>query len=178
MQRRRGLSLGNGYSFDQKHIARIQACIHLHDRDAAFRIAGFDRAMDRRGTAPARQKRSMNIQAAQAWRTQNPLRQDQTISGHDHHIGPGCLDLSARQRGFVRKSSIQPQATRLPHCYCLIQRKLLDRRGLQFQATPGWPVGLREDQGNFVAGSVQGRKRCTREFGRTRKNNFHVTPKR
>ena len=50
----------------QQDRSGIQAGFHLHDADAGFRIAGEQGALDRRCTAPARQQRSVDIDAAEA----------------------------------------------------------------------------------------------------------------
>ena len=42
----------------QQHVAGVEAGVHLHDGDAGARVAGLDRALDRRGAAPARQQRA------------------------------------------------------------------------------------------------------------------------
>ncbi len=42
----------------------IEAGVHLHDADAGARVAGFDGAHDRRGAAPARQQRGMDVDGA------------------------------------------------------------------------------------------------------------------
>ena len=47
------------------------------------RIAGEQRALDRRGAAPARQQRGMDVDAAEPRHREHRRRQDQAV-GHDH----------------------------------------------------------------------------------------------
>jgi len=78
--------------------AGVQALLHLHDHDAGFFVAGHDRALDRRGAAPARQQRGVQIEAAEFWRIEHVFRQDQAI-GHDHrHIGVQGAEFRNRLR--------------------------------------------------------------------------------
>ncbi len=97
---------------------------------------------------------------------QHPLRQDQAIGRHDHHIGVGFCDGLAGCRGIVRVFAIQAQAARLGHGDALRQRELLDRRGLQLHAASGGAVGLGQHQGDGVARRMQALQRHTGKFGR------------
>jgi len=79
----------------------------------------------------------MNVEAAQARRAvrlglshqvQHPLRQDQPVGGHHHHL---CLRIDqclTRQFGVWRKTAVQPQAARLRHRDATFARQNLDRR--------------------------------------------------
>ena len=53
---------------------------------AGLRIACHDRALDRRGAAPARQQRAVQIEAAQPRRIQDRFRQDQPVGDDDRRI--------------------------------------------------------------------------------------------
>ena len=55
MQRLTVLRLPYRYLLRLDDGAGIQARIHLHERDSGFGITGLNRALDRGGTAPARQ---------------------------------------------------------------------------------------------------------------------------
>ena len=50
----------------EQHGAGVEPRVELHDGDAGFRVAGEDGALDRRGAAPARQQRTVDVQAAEA----------------------------------------------------------------------------------------------------------------
>ena len=63
------------FAFEQ-HRAGIEPGFHLHDRHAGNRVAGHDRALDRRRTAPARQQRGMDVDASLPRRIEDRLRQD------------------------------------------------------------------------------------------------------
>jgi hypothetical protein len=71
----------------QHHRTGIQAGFHLHQIDAAFRIAGKDGALDRRGAAPARQQAGVHVPAAQARNGQHLARQDQAVGHHHQQVG-------------------------------------------------------------------------------------------
>ena len=60
----------------QQHGAGIEARIHEHDADAGFGVAGHDGAGDRRGAAPARQQRGVDVQAAAPRGGKNGGRQE------------------------------------------------------------------------------------------------------
>ena len=66
-----------------RHRARVEPGVHLHDIDAALPVAGHDGALDRRGAPPARQKRAVQVETAQHRGFQNGLGQKQAI-GHDY----------------------------------------------------------------------------------------------
>ncbi len=83
----------------------VETGVHLHDRDAGRRVAGLDRARDRRGAAPARQQRGMDVETAVARPGEDRGRQHQAIRGNDEHVecrfGERRLDrfgAEARQR--------------------------------------------------------------------------------
>jgi hypothetical protein len=105
VQAGRGVGLGDGQALFQQHVAGVQARIHLHDGDAGLGVAGLDGAVDGRRAAPARQQRGVDVEAAQARRVEHPLRQDQAVGGHHHHVGLRGLDGGARPpppRGICR----------------------------------------------------------------------------
>ena len=52
----------------------------------AMVVAGLDRALDRRGAAPARQQRAVQVETAQTRGGERLRRQDQAIGGHDRNI--------------------------------------------------------------------------------------------
>ena len=67
----------------EQHGAGVEAGVHLHDGDAGVVVAGFDRALDRRRAAPARQQRGVDVEAAVARQREQPGRQDQAVGGDD-----------------------------------------------------------------------------------------------
>ena len=61
-------------------------------------VAGHDGALDRRGPAPARQQRGMDVEAAMARRVQDGFGQDEAV-GRDH----GDIGIQRREGGgFLR----------------------------------------------------------------------------
>jgi hypothetical protein len=101
------MQAGTGFIFRQSqgltppHGAGVQAFFHLHDAYAALRVAGFDGALNRRGTAPARQQRSMDIQATQGRAVQRPRGKQQTIGHHHHGVCLGLCDGRLGGSSFV-----------------------------------------------------------------------------
>ena len=55
----------DGMAALEQHRAGVEALIELHDGHAGFGIAREDRALDRRGAAPARQQRAVDVHAAE-----------------------------------------------------------------------------------------------------------------
>ena len=163
----------NRQALAQQHVAGIQPRVHLHDSHAGDGIARFNRAVNRCRAAPARQQGGVDVQAAVAGCIQHPLRQDQTVSGDDHHIGLGLRDGGLRGLCVVREFTVQPQAARLRHRDVVRQSELLDRRGLQLHAATCRTVGLGQNQHHLVPGRVQLRQRHAGKFGGARKNHTH-----
>ena len=54
---------------------------------AVSRVAGHDGALDRRGAAPARQLRGVQVEAAEARRLEHGRRQDQAVGDDDGDVG-------------------------------------------------------------------------------------------
>jgi hypothetical protein len=169
----------DGLALDQQHVAGIEAGVHLHDRDAGLGVAGLDRAMDRRGAAPARQQRAVDVQAAQARQVQHPLRQDQAVGGDHQHVGPRGVQRGAAGFGLVRELAVQPQAARLGHRRAELEGQLLDRRRRQLHAPAGGTVGLGQHQRHDVARRMDRRQRDRRELRRAGKRDAqaHVGPR-
>ena len=67
--------------------AGVESFLHPHEIDAGLGVAGHQRALNRRGAAPARQQRSVEIEAAQLRRRQNRRRQDQAVGDDDGDVG-------------------------------------------------------------------------------------------
>ena len=174
VQAGRGVVGGDGQALDQAHVARVQARIHLHDGDAGLGITGLDGAVDGGGAAPARQQAGVDVQAAARRRIEHPLRQDQPVGGHDHDIGLGRFDGGAGGGGLFGVFAVQAQAARLGHGNAMLQRALLDGRGLQLHAAPGRTVGLGQHQGDGEARGEQAFKGNARELGRAGKNDSHA----
>src|SRR3546814_8751063 len=57
---RRSAGLVHRRAADAPHAAGVEPRVHLHDRHAGLGIAGEDRALHRRRTAPARQDRAVD----------------------------------------------------------------------------------------------------------------------
>ena len=73
---------------------------------------------------------------------------------------------SEKVRRALLAFAIEPQAVRLRHGQTVLQRQLLDRRGLQLHAAPRRAVGLGQHQGHGVARRQDGVERHGGKFGR------------
>ena len=125
----------NRHCFTQQHRAGVEAFFHAHDADAALVIASLNRALDRGGTAPARQQRGVNIEAAERRNIEHRARQNQAVGGHHHDIVRGAAQA-------FDGGGIVFEGGRLKHLDAACQRDALDGAGHQFQAAPGRAVRL------------------------------------
>ena len=143
----------------EQHRSGVQPGFHLHHGHAGFAVTRFDRALNRRRAAPARQQRGMAVDAAQAGNIQYRLRQDQTVGHHYQQIGP-----EVGQRLLVCRVT---QPFRLHYRQAMLERECLDRTHRQFLAAAGGPVGLRVDGHDIQPGINQrlqmggGKVRCS-----------------
>ncbi len=110
-----------GHLDDVDHRPGVEPCVHLHDGDAGARVAGQQRALDRRGAAPARQLRRVDVDAAVARPRQDRGRQDEPVGGHDQHVDAAPASASARP---LRLLSV----ARLEHRNAVRRRQLLHGR--------------------------------------------------
>jgi FlaG/FlaF family flagellin (archaellin) len=81
-----GVGGGNRRAFRQQHRAGIETFVHAHDGDAGLGVAGEDGAMDGGGAAPARQQRSMDVDAAEDRRIEEAFGQDMAVGDDDGGI--------------------------------------------------------------------------------------------
>ena len=94
MQRLPGGFCRNRNRAFKQHIAGIQLFNHFHNRNAAFIVSGFNRTLNRRRTAPPRQQRAVNIDAAQRKSLNHGLRQNQPVSSHHRNVCLQSLQFS------------------------------------------------------------------------------------
>ena len=159
--------------FGQQHLAGVQARVHLHDGHAGGGVACLNGAVNRCRSAPARQQRSMNVQAAESGQVEQPLRQHQAIGGDHEHVGPRGLDGSACDQCIIGKFSILTQAARLGNGHIVLLRPLLDAGGVQGHAATGRAVRLGENEGEVKAFGMQPGQCHRGKFRRTGKNHAH-----
>ena len=81
-----GVGRLDGDGSGQQYRARVEAGIHLHDADAGGRVACHDGALDRCGTAPARQQRCMDVDAAPLRRIERRRREEEPVRGDDEYV--------------------------------------------------------------------------------------------
>ena len=159
----------DGHGLGQQHGAAVESGFHLHDGDAGLRVARLDRAMDRRRAAPARQQRSMDVDAAARRQVEHGLRQDQAVGGHHHQFG-AALDAGGADR-LVRRRILEPLG--LGHRNGVRQGDFLYGGGLQHHAAPGRAVGLGQHQHHLVSGGEQGFQCRRGELRRAGEDYFH-----
>ena len=83
-----GVEFGsNDKALDHADGAGIKPFRHFHDGDAGFGITRHDCPLDRGGTAPARQERCVEIEAAERRHVQNILWQKHAVSDDNRDIG-------------------------------------------------------------------------------------------
>ncbi len=137
----------DGYDFARQHVPSIQAHIHLHDHDTCFPVSGHDRTLNGRCTTPARQKRGMQIEAAQPWGIKDRFWQQKPV-GHDNRdiqikCCEGCLFVCPLQA--FRRPYLDPQFI----------AQAVHRGSLQLHPPPRLAGWLRIDGNHMMAGIHQ-----------------------
>ena len=117
----------------------------------------------------------MNVEATVLGCIEHPLRQDQTISRHHHHIGLRLRNEVFRCSRFIGVFAIQFQTVGLHHGQVVLNRKLFDSGGLQLHAAAGRPIGLCENTHDLMARCMQSGQCAAGKFGSARKNHTHGT---
>ena len=140
----------------EHHRAGVEPGFHAHDADARPRVAGEDRARDRRCAAPARQQRSVDVEATEARHGEHLGRQQQAV-GDDHH--DVRREGGDRARGF---SALQRR--RLQHREPQRERALLHRARREMTPAPARAVGLRERGDDAMARRRNGVERRNGEI--------------
>lgn len=100
MQFSRRLIRSNLNGTARQYRTGVETNIHLHNAHTRFRIAGFNGALDRRGTAPSGQQRCVHIQASQLRCLKNRCRQNQSIRNNDRRIQMECREIMLCFGGF------------------------------------------------------------------------------
>ena len=77
----------------------VEPLFHAHDCDTGDLIPRQDGALNRRGSAPARQERGVDIEAAEAGGAERGGRQDQAIGHHDQGIQLQIMQRAVRPFG-------------------------------------------------------------------------------
>ncbi len=75
------------HALDHGDGARIEPLLHAHHGDARLGVARHDGALDRGGAAPAREKRSMEVEAAERRLAEDAARQDHAVGDDDGDVG-------------------------------------------------------------------------------------------
>jgi hypothetical protein len=152
----------------------VESGLHAHDADACLRITGEDGALDRRGAAPTRQQRGMDVDATEPGRFQDCARQSQTIGDHDHQVSPELAQL-------LDGLGIVLESLGLIHCQTAIERQCLHWAHLESASASGRAVGLGIDTDHFVPGIEQGSEAGdskVRRAGENEAQRFHQVARR
>jgi hypothetical protein len=116
----------------------VEPGVHAHHADPGLGVARQDGALDGRRTAPARQQRRVNVEAAVARMIEHGLRQDEAV-GRDHH--------DVRRDGQQRRLLLgAAEPFRLVNRHAMAGGEALDRARRQMLAAASGPVGLGEHQ--------------------------------
>ena len=101
-----------GVRASRRHRAGVEAFLHAHEVDAGLGVAGHDRALHRRRAAPARQQRSVNVEAAEFRRGEHGRRQDETVGGDDRDVRGESAELGLRFASAQRRRRHDGQRVR------------------------------------------------------------------
>jgi hypothetical protein len=147
----------DGVAVGAYHGTGVEAGIHLHNAHAGFGVARFDGALYRGGTAPARQQRGVDVEAAVCGCVEHGLRQNQPIGGHHHHIG-----ILRAQKGLC---FFVAQGCGLGDGQAQFKRGLFYRAGLKLHAAAFGAVGLGEHQRISKPAAAMARKAVAAKSG-------------
>ena len=161
-----GLALANRGNGFQHHGAGIEPRFHAHDAHSSVGIPSFDRTVNGRRTAPARQLRAMNVQTTVQRHRQHGRRQQQAIGHHDHPVG--------RESRQFRRRLCRAQSGRLQHGQAVRYSGGFHGRRLQLPPTARRTIRLRVDRHHLVRSSAKRFKRRHREHRRAGKDDTHV----
>ena len=82
-----GLPLTNLGLIGEQHIAGVQTFRHLHGGNTRLFVARDDRPLDRSGAAPARQQRTVHVDAAVRRDIEYRLGQQLSVCHYDDNLG-------------------------------------------------------------------------------------------
>ncbi len=158
LEGRRRVGRADGKTVFEIDRAGVERGFHAHGRHPGFAVAGHERTMDRRRTAPARKQRGVDIDAAVVRDFEHLFRNDLPEGDHREHVGPQRPELVG-ERGAA-------DTLRLQHVDAMRQRAPFHGGSLIAQTTTRRAIGLRDDGEHAVRGRGQQRfKRRDRERG-------------
>ena len=79
----------------QQHGAGVHADVHLHQAHTRLPIAAHDGPLNGSRTTPAREQRTMHVEAAQARCFEHVLRQDLSVGDHQREVQVELTQLVA-----------------------------------------------------------------------------------
>ena len=165
MQRARGLVFRDRQRLLQQYGPGVETGVHLHDGDAGAGVPGEQRALYGRGAAPARQQRSVNVQAAPRQRVQalrparSARRRRRRLPRHRPQL-TAAATLSSRAAGCSTASPLACASS-------------FTAEGWDLQAAAGGAIGLCQHERDLVTRIEQRSERTRGKFGRAGKDDLH-----
>ena len=144
----------------------IDAMSNTHNGNASNIITSKNSTLNRSGTTPARQQRSMNIHNTERRHMQYLIRQNTAIGSHAENISLSSLKcLNNLRCHAIGLNNRQPQLKRLG----------LNRRRLKLLTTPTNSIRTSNNERNLIPSRNKRSQRRHRKIGRTHKHNTHKT---
>lgn len=142
----------------------IHAMSNTHNGNASNLITSKDGTLNRSGTTPAGQQRSMNIHNTKRRHMQQLIRQNATIGSHTENISLSSLErLNNLRRHPISLNNRQPQLK------CLG----LNRRRLKLLTTPTNSIRTSNNERNLIPCLNKRDQRRHSKIRRTHKHNTH-----
>ena len=120
----------------RQHGTGVEALIHAHDGDAGSCVSREDGALNRRGAAPTRQQRGMDVDTAELRQAQRGRRQQQTVGNDDERVELQALEYRQCLRRFETRW--------LMYAKPMLEGECFDGTRVQRHAAPGRAVRLGE----------------------------------
>ena len=142
----------------------IHAMSNTHNGNASNLITSKDGTLNRSGTTPAGQQRSMNIHNTERRHMQHLIRQNTAIGSNAENISLSSLErLNNLRRHPISLNNRQTQLKRLG----------LNRRRLKLLTTPTNSIRTSNNERNLIPSRNKRSQRRHRKIRRTHKHNTH-----
>ena len=150
----------------QEDRSGIEPFLKQHGGVGGVRVAHGHGPLDGRCAAVPGQQRCVQIDAAVPGQREHPRRKNASIRHDDDGLGSDGLKLRAKLR-------VAADFFRLSYGESRGQRDLLYRRSGDLLRAANGTVGLRDDEGNFMARRKQCLQRGNGELGSAAEDEFH-----
>ena len=150
------------------HIPRIEAFLHIHERDTGLFVPGYDSSLYRRCTSEPRKQRPVYIHTSLSRYVQHFLWKQLTVCSYYDKI---------RRRVSERfyEPFVFSHLLRLHHFKSQLQRLFLHRREFHLFAAIPQRIRLSHDKRYLVAFSVKSFKRRYRKVRSPHINDLHLS---